>query len=80
MVAALFFLRVELCLNARHVADAEARSEDCDFHFLVERGVGGKTPLRFNIVVELRHKLVHLVHLLHHQRVAFLFGAERDGE
>ena len=77
-------LRVAVLAVAGHAVDAvdaEAGGQDGDLHALAQLGVGGQSPLDFEVVAELAHEVVHVVHLLHHQRAgAVLVAGKRDAE
>ena len=74
-------LFLQVTVHTVDALDTEAGSEDGDLHLLAQFEVGGKTPLDLEVVAELGHEVVHVVHLLHHQRLlAVLRTCERDGE
>ena len=50
-----------------HILDTEAGGQDGDLDFLAQLGIGGETPLDLEVAAELGHKVVHVVHFLHHQ-------------
>ena len=58
-----------MTVHAVDVLDTEASSENGDFNLLAKFNVCSKSPLDFEIVAELCHKVVDIVHLLHHQRL-----------
>ena len=66
-----------MAAHAVHVLDAEARGQDGYLHLLAQFGIGGESPFDFEVAAELCHKVVHVVHLLHHKSLfRLLVGAE----
>ena len=63
-----------------YAVDAETGGQDGDLDFLTEFGVEGQTPFDFEIVVELLHEVVHVVHLVHHQSAVGVVAGEGDVE
>ena len=63
------------------IVDAEASGQNGDLDFLAQFGVGSQSPLDFEVVAELRHEVVDIVHLFHHERArAVLVAGKRDAE
>ena len=75
---------LHVAAHSVNVLYAEARGEDGNLDFVAQFGVGGESPFYLELGVKLRHEVVHVVHLLHHQAalaVAFLAAegyAEKD--
>src|SRR5574344_2783177 len=80
--ALCLFLCVTTCMSMHDVdvLYTETSGEDSYLHLLAQFGVGGKSPLEFE-VTEFCHEVVDIVHLLHHQAVlTILLTPERYGE
>ena len=80
----VLLLRVflDVAVHSVNVLYAEARGKDGNLYLVAQLGVGGKSPLDFKLSVELCHKVVHVVHFLHHQAalVVALLAAEGYAE
>ena len=67
--------------HAVDALNAKACGKDGDLDLLTQFEIGGESPLDFEVVAKLGHKVVHVVHLLHHQRLlAVLRACKRDGQ
>ena len=62
-----FLFSLFLFLHACYGIDVESSGKDGDLYLFTQFRVGGKSPLGFDIVAELFHEVIHLVHFLHHQ-------------